>query len=226
MKTKPYILGTVVERLVRPALLRLLGVACLALPLGSASAGTVVFNLNQSITPGVQLSGTAPYLQATLTDIDDNKVQFTLQATGLVQSEFVKDWFFNTTPLTNLSIQTLQGTLPVWPKLTRNPEGNADGAGWFNIELAFSQATNNGERFTSEKSYLFELVSTGTFSTSSFVPNGSAFYSVAHVGNTGTSGTDSAWVATVPEPSSAAYVIGAFCIGSCTLLRRRPIRLA
>lgn len=213
---------------------RFAAVALIALVIQPGVAQALVLDLNSTVSGAIS-SGTAPYLTATLEDSSifsgSSAVKLTLAATGLLgrdpasKSEFVMDWYFNTTPVSDLSLAGFSGSASETPVLTLYSTGHqADGTGTFNIGLTFPDGANNSAyRFLAGETYSLYLVSSQAgFSTSSFVPNLSGNYTSAHIANTGPSGTDSAWVANVPEPSTAAYVVGAFALGSFTLMRRRP----
>ncbi len=182
---------------------------------------------------------TPPWLSATFVDTGANMVQLTMDASGLVEVEWVDDWFFNFDPnltLTALSIDYDSGQAAGTVLFVSPDAHQADGDGKFDIKFDFPS-----QGFTKDKTSVYDIAysGTGTMDELSFnfesVDGGGegAYKSAAHVQAIDTPGSDdddeqSGWIGggnglfgddddddifEVPEPSTLPLILlgGGLC---------------
>jgi hypothetical protein len=212
----------------------LFSVVLLCVALVSASAHALSYGLNIEYTGASEPEGQRPWLTATFEDAGTNTVTLTMDATNLVDNEFVGKWFFNmddavvTDPFLVFTHVSGPATPPSFGLNNKDAAG-AQGAG-FDILFDFPQ--NNGNRFgTGETSvYRVELTndSSSTLMAESFNFTNEAgnFYSAAHVQGIGPTGDDSGWIAAtstsdIPEAKSILSLgLGILVLGLVAHKRR------
>lgn len=154
-------------------------------------------------------------------------IEFEANLTG---SEYVSEWYINLDPALNPSNLVFSNPIKTGdfdlPKLAFALNAyKADGDGFYDIKLTFSP--KNSERFNYGEKLSYQVsYSGGTIEETSFSflsePGGEIgpFTSAAHVRGTA-NGSGSAWISSVPEPTTALYTMVA--AGIClTVRRRRP----
>jgi hypothetical protein len=209
----------------------------------SAQADVLSFSLSLEFShDGVPPGGPTPWLIATLDDENTpGTVNLTLEATNLLEDEFVFEWLFNLDPALDPTLLTFAETGRIgefWGPYIDDPvKGNeitapdlfqADGDGFFDIQVLF-EATNGAKtKFGLHKDlvtaevYSMSISSTDpitadSFNFPSYQDGGEGTYlTAAKIGGIGIDGNDSGWIA-IPEPITFAF----FAIGSVVLMRRR-----
>lgn len=183
-----------------------------------------------AVPPG----GKPPWMTVTTSNHSTGVVLLEIEATQLINHEFVSEWVMNLDPeldparlVFSSPAQTGSFVLPTIQ--TGTDRFKADGDGWYDIQFQFSTSDNEPDalRFTSgdKLSYLVTLAGgePGVLDENSFHvlsrPGGGSgpFYTAAHIQATGYCCGGSAWIANVPEPCST--LLGGF--GLLVLLRRR-----
>lgn len=193
----------------------------------AARAATISFDLSIEYSGGTEPEGAAPWLRASFVDsVVDDEVILTLSTPNLTDAECVKEWGFNLN--TNYNSANLVFSAPSKTGSFDNPTITtgtnhflADGDGYFDIKILFSQADGSSARFGVGDGVVYTIsgivgLTAGWFDVIS-APNGGAgeYKTVAHVRAIGAEDDDSGWVA--PEPAT----LGLLLIGSLVLLRKR-----
>ena len=217
----------------------LLGAALLA-PATSKAASGVTYQFDNEFSSGTPPAGVAPWITATIQNVNPGTVQLTIANSGLVGNEFVSGFYINLntnfSPL-NLSISYVSSvgnfTIPSTGSGTieRGTDSfKADGDGKYDVLFDFSTATGN--TFGAGESITYQISGISGLTADDFVylsaPNGGhgPFYAAAHVQGIGADGSLSGWVEPslgaqpilVPEPSICALF--ALSLGFLGLGRR------
>ncbi len=195
-----------------------------------AQGSPVSFDLGVEFSGGTPPAGAAPWLNATFDDGGSaGSVILTLTATNLTGTEFVSKWMFNLD--TGLDPTDLVFSSPIKTGSFNNPdiytdvdEFKADGAGYFDIEIAFATSGSGGgsKRFGAGDVVEYTITGIDSLTAESFnflctPADHGPFPTAAHVQGVGDTGDDSGWV-TVPEPATLT-ILGLGGLGM--LLRRR-----
>jgi hypothetical protein len=211
--------------------------ACLISLGGNANAAMVQIGLDQSYTSNITPGGPAPWLTATFQDYDtgpfSGRVTLTLQATNLINSEFVRTWMFNLNPslnASNLNFQVLSTTgqfaNPTFA--TGNDSLIAGGGLRFDLAVNFAVAPP-GQRFGAGDAVTILIGSSqGALTVADFMyfasNNSGTFLTAAHILGIGANAEESAWISAIPEWNSFFPVIGLIvAVVSTQFLRRRKL---
>jgi hypothetical protein len=201
-----------------------------ALSIFSAPAEAATYQLGNVFSdPAEAPAGSGPWLTFSSTKMNDMvTIEFEANLTG---SEYVSEWYINLDPALNPSNLVFSNPIKTGdfdlPKLAFALNAyKADGDGFYDIKLTFSP--KNSERFNYGEKLSYQVsYSGGTIEETSFSflsePGGEIgpFTSAAHVRGTVKNGSGSAWISSVPEPTTALYTMVA--AGIClTVRRRRP----
>ncbi len=202
-------------------------VLTLALVASGAQAGIIEYPLSIEFSGATPPVGSAPWLTATFDDGGaPGSVTLTLEATNLTGGEYVAKWFFNLDPALNVasllfSVPVITGTMDD-PVINLGTDAHkANGDGFFDIFLNFSNVEDADKRFGPGESLEFIITGIGTLTAASFdflsvLSPADGLPTAAHVQGIG---EFSGWI-TVPEPSSLALLaMGVFW--SCRRRRRR-----
>lgn len=176
-----------------------------------AFSAVYIYNISNTFS-GATPQGPIPWLTATFTDVGANQVQLDMTAPGLTGQEFVGAWFFNFSPLGNLSdlsISRLSSPNPGTTTVTTDLNNlSAGGGGLFDIGFNFPQSLSDG-RFTSGLSTSYLISSVSSLDASMFnypsLPRGGngTWLTAAHIQGVGSDASLSGWVGTpVPEPTT------------------------
>jgi hypothetical protein len=180
----------------------------------SAEADVLTFDLSIEFSGAFPPEDSPPWLTATFDDGGSaGSVDLTLQTTNLTDAEFVHEWTFNLDP--SLDPTDLVFSAPVKTGAFDDPtistavdNFKADGDGYFDIELAFSQQNgSSAHRFGVGDGVQYTITGISTLTVHSFnfgsAPGGGAgeYPTAAHVGGIGVDDEDSGWIAT-PEPAA------------------------
>jgi hypothetical protein len=204
-----------VGRIVLILSLTLLAAAC-----GMSNArASITMNLDVEFSGATPPAGATPWLVATFQDQGGGVVRLTMDASGLVGTEFVSEWSFNLDNVTPLDPTLLAFTavdisdIPGFSTATDIDTGvdafQADGDGQFDILFNFQTSAGAGQ-FTSGESIVFDITygGVGTFNEGSFnfgsAPGGGngTFHTAAHVQGIGTSGSGSGWIGNNDRPTT------------------------
>ena len=228
-------------------LILLAGLLCLTAP-AQAAVISIEYNFQFS-DDGSDPAGSIPWLIATLEDAGDNTVKFTLTAGGLINTEFVSNWYFNLNDsfndLMNDEYFTFSDPDPAESieliELGSN-SFTADGGGDFDIKISFPIPNNTGDlRFGSEDSTTFTIefkpptdYDGSDFNAASFIadsvkggPDPTVWPTAAHIQSIDSD--FSGWVtgdiaiepsSIVPEPATV-FLLGAGLIGLAAYGRRK-----
>lgn len=239
-----------------PGIYRLVGLLTISLaaligPMNALADIEYQFNNVFDTMGGPPPSGSAPWVNATFTDVTPGQVLLTITNVNLTSGEFVDDSgggiFFNLAPtlnVSNLVFSLVSSTDPVagenynWFVQTSEAQlgdgkGNnggygfkADGNGGFSdINIEF--ATHS---FSTDGSITLGITGISGLDAADFAATatgGDAEYAAVHVQGLGSGLSNSAWVnptsiTPVPEPTSPAFaLIGSGLWGAAHLRRRR-----
>jgi hypothetical protein len=210
-------------------------VAFALLSSSTASAGTITFNLTDEFSNASDPQGPQPWLTATFTD-NALGVLLTMNATNLVNQEFVHDWVFNfndALDLNALSIVHQSGATSVVTKDEDNVKLSPSEA--YDIKFDFANGDLGALFATSVYQLSGPLAMALDATDFNFIATGGPndnkvkFSTAAHIGGIGPNGNGSGKIADVndddnetpiptPEPSSAAAAI--FGLGALGLAGR------
>ena len=188
----------------------------------SVPANALIFPLDVSFS-GTAPVGDSPWLTATFEDSETNPalltnhVRLTLAAPGLMDSEFVSEWYFNFSPSDSFGFPDVVAGLPyeIGTLIGQN-NNKADGeSGMFDMVFQFVISDNPNDldkRFTFGKFAVYEFTGTGaeplTAESFNFLNEDGDFYSAAHIQAIGESDNLSGWIAAtesisaIPEPAT------------------------
>ena len=196
----------------------------------SAQAAVVEWGLgtHMEFSEGVPPEGPPPWLAFKFDDHDSaGTVDLELQASGLIDQEFVFEWSFNLDPLLDPTELDFDLTLKAgtFSDATVNTGINAfraDGDGYYDIQFVFDSAASADLRFGAGESVYFQITGPPELTALSFREQSElgggqgAYITAAHIGGIGPSDNLSGWIC--PEPASFSLVL----LGG--LLIRRPRR--
>ncbi|UCB54725.1 MAG: VPLPA-CTERM sorting domain-containing protein [Thiotrichales bacterium] len=217
---------------------------------GYASAASVTFNLDIEFGGAQQPQGPTPWITAVVDDSfgDANTVRLTMNATNLVGSESIANWFFNfsgdATQLTFTGVDTADAT--VNEILTDNTGSDANlkpaGDGFFDFGFDFAPPPGTSPaRFTAGETMVYDIsyiaaITAADFDLFSTPGPGQAekqpYLSAAHIlqitdpvycdGSTPdlTGDCGSGWIGAVPVPA-AVWLFGSGLLGLVAVARRR-----
>jgi hypothetical protein len=186
----------------------------LVLGLGTVFSGTT--SPSTSVNPWI----TASFVNSGTGANQAGQVTLTMTVANLPASEYVKGIYFNLAPAlnaTNLNISGVTTTAATATISTGVNAFQADGDGMYDIRFEFP-AANGAARFTANETLVYNLtyntgyaLTAGDFNTLSAPAGGKGpFVTAAHIpGIPVSTGTTSAWVTAVPEPSTYALALGA-----------------
>jgi hypothetical protein len=221
----------------------LAAVAAASVVAGSALADTQTLSYS-IIASGSTPGGAAPYLTATFTDVANGDVQLTLNATGLVGTEFVTTWAFNVTSTIDPSDLSFLETGrsgysgSTLPQAVNQNDQNG-GPGGASMRFDFNMNLDNsppGDRFSVGDSITYVISAPVNLSIYDFLVGASAspVISRAHIQGINTPSVQggSAWVQPsydannippIPEPSTyaAGVAIAAMGYGAWRRARRK-----
>jgi hypothetical protein len=189
----------------------------------SASATQVVFDFNIEFSNGTPPAGPAPWLRATFDDFGGvGTVQLTMEAIGLIGSEFVGSWYFNFDPTLNAAMyapSAAPNPNVTWDSIVSgNDASKADGDGFYDYYIAFD-TTGGAGRFQAGESFVLTFSAPGitanSFNYLSSPGGGQGVYlSAAHVQGIGTGANFSGWVAPGPDGGEVPEPISLILLGS------------
>ena len=197
----------------------------------STAQASLILDLSIEYSGATPPEGTPPWLNATFNG-SGGEVTLTLSTTNLTDNENVKEWAFNLAPNydpTNLlftEVSALREGSFSTPDITTGTNfWRADGDGYFDILIEFSNKDGLSNRFGVGDRIVYTITGTGmpTLAAESFdfiseTGGGSGEYeTAAHVGGIGPTDDDSGWVAT-PEPATLAVLALGLLL---SLLRKR-----
>jgi len=197
----------------------------LLLAASAAPAATVEFTTNIEFSGAYPPAGQPPWLTATFDDAGSpGSVQLTLEATNLVNEEFIRYWYFNLDPamdpgaLVFAKVSTI-GTVDD-PTIQTAADGyKANGDGDYDIAFEFTKAQSAG-RFGPGEAVTYSLTGIAELTAGSFdfpsAGKSGGLPTAAHVQGIEPDGNNSGWVS-VPEPTT----LGVLAVGTAVLLRRR-----
>jgi hypothetical protein len=223
----------------RIPMLSILMLACvMALPSQSALATLITIGATTEFSGGSPPAATPspPWLTAQFDDHNTpGSVTLNLTASNLTGGEFVGGWYLNLDTALDpddliFSTPTKIGSF-ITPTISTEIDGcKADGDGYYDILIAFSESGGLADRFTAGDSISYTITGIAGLTADSFnflskPGGGKGIYAMAgHVQNTpgGGSGwvTGPAMITTVPEPSALVMLgLGLAAIAVC--FRRR-----
>jgi hypothetical protein len=212
----------------RLALILTVAALCVFALARSQAAGSVVVQ-----RASVEFSGATPPAGATpwlTVKYDDGgasgAVTVTLEATNLVDTEFVSDLYLNVLSSIdpsdlNFSSPTMKGNFAA-PAIYAGPDSfKADGGGYFDIMLVFATSGGAQERFTAGDTVSYVITGVPSLTAASFIANsasrGTGHRFAAHVQGIGQDGRFSGYV-TTPEPATLSLL----ALACLMAVRRRP----
>jgi hypothetical protein len=212
------------------SLFSVLGLTTLIVLIGNRpiAADTLTFSLAEEYS-GTAPAGSPPWLIASFSDLEPGSVKLTLDATKLVDNEFVSAWYFNLNPSldpTELAFGPFSksGAFDVIGVTTGTDFYKAGGVGYFDICFEFANA--QAGRFGAGESLQVTITGSDTLTAESFISfctsNGGTgpYCTAAHVQAIGPD-KGSGWATDpVPEPSTMVLA-GIGAILSIGYWRRR-----
>jgi hypothetical protein len=192
----------------------------------SASGAILTYNLSVEFSGAYSPDGNAPWLTATFDDEGTSgSVYLTLSASGLTETEYVAEWYFNVEPYVVLDFGdgyiSANGSFAD-PDISQSFNAYmADGDGHFDILFKFATAPP-ADRFTAGDSVVYlitgqDLTAYSFFALSQGAGNSpDGLYTAAQIRSINTE--DSGWI-TVPIPP-AALLLGSGLLGLIALRRR------
>ena len=208
--------------------------------MGGQANAQLQMDLDYEFSGATEPQGPGPsWLTATFDNVDSDTVLLTMDASGLIDDESVKNWLFNFqySDATNLSFAYQSGAVA---SITTDDDPNnvlqADGDGYFDIEFMFVDDTfsrDSGASLTS----VYEITYSPGITFNSFnyesTPDGGpgVYYSAAQVQDINGENQDSGWIGDgnggtiVPEPvSSTLFLVGAATLGFRRFRKQKSIR--
>jgi hypothetical protein len=182
-----------------------------------AASGSITMNLDTEFSGGADPQGATPWLVAVFENQGAGVVRLTMNASGLVGTEFVSEWSFNLDPMLDPTLLAFSAIdisdVPGFSTATDIDTGvdavQADGDGSFDILFNFPTSGAGGgvSRFTAGESVVVDITYTGmgTLTEASFnfssAPGGGngTFHSAAHVQSISVS-PGSGWVGNSDVP--------------------------
>ena len=172
-----------------------------------AKAATITFEFDQEFSGATAPEGVAPWLTATFEDIVGG-VSLVIEATNLSGTEFLSNFFFNTNDIgVTVEPGDPPGDAPAGTA-TLNPAQSGDGAGKFDVLIAFPTA---GSTFTD--GLISNWVINGALTTADILslsdhPTDPEFIA-AHIQGIGANGQRSGWIPGDPQviPLPAGLVL-------------------
>ncbi|MCH7813471.1 MAG: PEP-CTERM sorting domain-containing protein [Planctomycetes bacterium] len=207
--------------------------ACLCAFLVSpgAQATTITIDLDIEISGATPPAGPLPWMTVTFDDGDTpGSVDVTVGATNLSHPEFAFNFLFNLDPGLDLSDLVFSGLVKTGtfedPIVSTGLDFfQADGDGYFDIEIMFNAMDGASEKFSDGETVTYTITNPGApvgdeITASSFdflsTPDGSpgTFPVAAHIGGIGPN-DESGWIA--PEPTALSLL----ALGGLLAARRR-----
>jgi hypothetical protein len=169
----------------------------------SVPANALTFDLNVEFSGATEPTGPTPWLTATFADFATNQVQLTMSASGLLDAEFVSEWYFNSQVLFITSV------VPFFPIVQAMDGRDADGAPGHGFDIEFPFPIAGSDRFGAGETRVFILGATGLTASSFNILNAAGnFFSAAHVQGIGANDNLSGWVASpIPEPGTILLLV-------------------
>jgi hypothetical protein len=200
----------------------------------SVQAGTVVYDFTNVISGTTGPALPAPWVSAVFEDTAPGTVRLSVTNVGLSGVESESFLFFNLRPALdptglNFSFVNQSGSF-VLPTISKSAnQYRADGDGYFDIQLAFSQG-GQSDRFVAGEALVYDISGIAGLAASDFAymsyDGGGAgqYYAAAHIQQISDPLQPSAWIGAsqttaVPEPTALALV----GLGVGALLARRRL---
>ncbi len=207
---------------------------------GSVQAAAITFTSSVEFSGAVAPEGPSPWLTVTFDDHDTaGTVDLTIEGTSLIGSEYVKECLFNLDPALDPTL--LVFSPPVTPVKTGSFDDPAitlginafmaDGDGYFDIRLLFSNQNGHSKKFgyaspadpglVEVVGYTISLPGFPGLTAHSFdflsLPDGGpgVLPTAAHVGGIGPT-DEGGWI-TIPEPATLSLLL----LGGIVALKRR-----
>jgi hypothetical protein len=211
------------------SLLAVSAVFFLAFPVCSVHASSLSFNIGTIFNGTAVPANSAPWVNATFTDLSAGQVKLSIVANGLTANEKIGELYFNLDPLlvpTDLAFSvTAMGGAFEDPVISKGINlFKSDGDGYYDVMISFNtdgqqKAFNGGD--TLEYTISLPSLTANSFDFISAHDGGAGQYkAVAHlmglVPAPDAPDSTSSW-ATVPEPAT----ISLLAIGAAALLRRK-----
>jgi hypothetical protein len=194
----------------------------------AANATLLTFELESEFSGATPPTGDTPWLTAIFDDDtgNDKTVLLTMEATNLVDDEFITEWYFNFDPELNVDALSFYAVDVVDAQattiLTEADAFRADGVGGdFDILFNFS-TSNNGERFGAGETVSYLVTYTAAIDVSSFdflSDGGNELPTAAHIQGIDPNDDESGWVS-VPD-ASIMYLLGPTLVMLGVFGRRR-----
>ncbi|MBM3863534.1 MAG: hypothetical protein FJ385_06225 [Verrucomicrobia bacterium] len=206
-----------------------------------SSAAVIRHELSDTFGSGTSRpAGSAPWLVMTLADVEPTitrpwTVEITFAAENLTGSEYVSEWFLNfdaaVGAVGDLVVQVSDASAGVYQNPTISLGHDAFKAGpdgHYNIRLAFASGGGSSQRFGAGDVLVLGVsypdviaLDARSFDVLSAASGAyGPYHTAAHVRSIG--GSDSAWVHSVPEPSSTLWALWLAVIA--VMYRHRPHR--
>jgi hypothetical protein len=207
-----------------------LWVVAICIVTSTGYAASFTFNYSVCYTGVSPDSNIKPWLTAKLTDFAPGQVLLALTAANLNDYENVKSWRFNFDPaFTAVQVGGLNFSKVASTGSFKNPTIRVDedaingGGGFeFDFNFAFAPGDDLSKTFSAGNSVTYLISGIPTLDITDFMflsssANG-AFFSIAHIQNTGWRDSESGWVGApfapyVPEPGTVAGSIAALVFG-------------
>jgi len=207
--------------------------AAFALTAIPASAGTLVLDYNFEFSGAQAPAGPAPWLKAVFDDFGGTgSVRLTMTTSGLLNSENVKEWYFNLDPALdpdNLAFSYNGGLSTAGAAVSITTGINcckADGDGKYDFQFNFTPSTGFEALETVVYDITLASITAASFNFLSLPAGGHGpFISAAHVQNTTGAGSGgSGWIAgsmgqVVPVPA-AVWLFGSGLVALGWVRRR------
>jgi len=180
---------------------------------GAAQATVVSYDFVFEFSGGDEPAGPAPWLNATFDDGGSaGSVNLTLSTAGLVDDEFVRQWYFNVEPFQTINFTHQSGEVPTSTQSSSNAF-KADGDGFFDILIEY--AANAADRFGAGLQSVLLLEAAGLtadmFQALSLGAGNSpdGLLAAAKVQGIGPNADGSGWVAPIPIMGALPLLLSA-----------------